>query len=102
MQLEHLPAWVHRELDKATKKCVWRTKGGGRGVHLLKWDTLFLLKKQGGANLKHAKDMNQALLAMMAWRLLLRANSPWCSVLIAKYGIKEEDGAHFKGTTESL
>lgn len=24
MQLERLPAWVHRELDKAMRKCVWR------------------------------------------------------------------------------
>lgn len=63
MQMERLPACVHAELDKTMRRCVWGSNGGGRYVHLLRWDTLCLPKKQGGANLKPTKDMNQAMLA---------------------------------------
>lgn len=96
MQMERLPAWVHAELDKTMRRCVWGTNGGGRGVHLLRWETLCLPKKHGGANLKPAKDMNQAMLVKLNWKLLTRMGNVWCSVLVAKYKIKEGDGAHFK------
>lgn len=66
MQLEQLPSWLHKEINKATQKCVWRMNKGGRGVHLLSWEVLGKPKKQGGANLKLAKDVNHALLAKLA------------------------------------
>lgn len=57
MQLECLRSWVHKEIDKAMRNCVWRKDGGRRGVHLFDWETLGLPKSRG-ANLKIAKEMN--------------------------------------------
>lgn len=38
MQLERLPCWVHKALDRSMKGCDW---GGAEGKrHLLKWETL--------------------------------------------------------------
>lgn len=66
MQLEQLPTCVHKELDKATRRCVWGTSEGHRGVHLLNCDIISKPKRLGGANLKLVKDMNHALLAKLA------------------------------------
>lgn len=70
-------------------------------MHLMNWDTLCMPKKQGGANLKSAKDMNHALMAKPAWRLLTRTRNAWIDVLWAEYGIKAEDGAQLKGRQRS-
>lgn len=97
MQLEQLPAWVHKALDKAVRCCIWRGQGGKRDVHLLKWETLLKPKEQGGANIKSAREMNWALLAKLAWRIMAGDGEIWSNVIRAKYGVKESDGAHFRG-----
>lgn len=35
MQLECLPNWVHKELDKAARKCGWGGAEGKMGMHFL-------------------------------------------------------------------
>lgn len=35
MQLEQLPRWVHRDIDKAVRGCIWGSAEGRRAVHLL-------------------------------------------------------------------
>lgn len=57
--------------------------------------TLCRPKKCGGANLRMAKDMNQAMLAKLAWHVLTCSGELWREVLCAKYKVKIEDGAHF-------
>lgn len=54
-------------------------------------------KKFGGANLKSARDMNWSLFAKMAWWVLTKKGEVWCDVLKVKYGVQEDDDAHFKG-----
>lgn len=66
MQLECLLAWVHKEMDKSVRKCVWGSSSGDRGVHLLSWEELCKPKKTGGVNLRSAEDVNCALLAKLA------------------------------------
>lgn len=106
MQLEQIPSWVHKELDKATRRCihpkkatrrcVWGTKKGARGVHLLSWEVLRKPKELGGVNMKLAKDMNRAIMAKLAQRLLTCSGEAWCEVLCSKYGLKKEDDAHLR------
>lgn len=45
MQLEQLPGWIHKELDKETWKCIWGKVRDKRGVHLRDWDMLCKPKK---------------------------------------------------------
>lgn len=70
MQLEQLPVWVHKEIDRAMRRCVWGKAAGKKGMQLLNWETFCKPKKLGKANLKLARDTNHALLAKMAWRVL--------------------------------
>lgn len=67
MQVERLPpSWVHKEMDRAVRKCVWGSVTEHQSVHLLRGETLLKSKKAGGFNLKFAKYMNWALLAKLA------------------------------------
>lgn len=66
MQLERLPTWVHKALDRAVRNCVWGGLGGKRGIHLLRWEILTKPKERGGVNLKTAREMNWALMAKLA------------------------------------
>lgn len=96
MHIEKLPSWMHKDIDKAVKRCVWDTKKDIRGVHLLNRETLIRPKKLGGVNLKSAKMMNMALLAKLGWRLMSNPGELWCKVLKSKYKVKDEDDAYFK------
>src|SRR4051812_11970252 len=78
------------------RKCVWGNAEGRRGIHLLDWDSLCKPKDFGGANLKSAMDMNRALMAKLAWRLLNDSGETWCTVLRSKYAVGVDDGIHFK------
>lgn len=75
---------------------MWGTNKGDRGVHLLNWEVLSKPKKLGGANLKPAKDVNRAMMAKLAWRVLKHSGEAWCEVLRAKYGLKVKDGANLR------
>lgn len=50
MQMERLSAWVHKELDRAMRRCVWGKRDGSRGVHMLGWEGLTKPKRLGGAS----------------------------------------------------
>lgn len=69
MQLEKLPYWVHRALDRAMRCCVWGGAKGKRGVHLIKLGVLTRPKKSGSISLKSTKGMNWAMNAKLTWRL---------------------------------
>lgn len=70
MQIKRLLSWLHKELDKAVRRCDWDKKGKDRGIHLLKLETVIKSKKQGGVNLKLVRAMNMALLAKLGWRMI--------------------------------
>lgn len=101
MQLEKLPSRMHKDLDNVDRRCVWSKKDGNRGTHLLNWGTLIKTKKLGGANLGSAKAMNMALLAKFGWWVLICPGKLWCKVIRSKYGVHEEDKAHWKDRQRS-
>lgn len=96
MQLERLPGWVHKALDRAVRSCIWGGYGGKRGLHLLSWEVLTRTKAEGGANMNSVKEMNWALLAKLAWRTLKCKDQIWRRVVASKYKVGDEDGAHFR------
>lgn len=71
MQLERLPAWVHKELDMAIRSCVWGSSHGRRRIHLVGWEEMCKPKKCGGVNVKSSRDMNRSMLAKLAWEVLI-------------------------------
>lgn len=55
----------------------------------------------GKANMKMTRDTNCGLLTQLAWRVLNCSGDVWGHALHAKYGVKEEDGAHFRDKKKS-
>lgn len=53
-------------------------------------------KDKGGASIKSAREMNWALLVKLSWRIMNGVGEIWSEVMRAKYGVKEDDGAHFR------
>lgn len=96
MQVERLSAWVHKVLDKMTRRCVWGYSTLTKKIHLINLDTLCKPKEFGGAGLKKANIMNLALLAKLGWMLMASKEENWCRVLRSKCDVQEVDGPHFK------
>lgn len=65
-------------------------------MHLVGWEELCKPKKLGGLNIKSAMDMNRAMLAKLAWRVLSCSGQLSVDVLRTKYGYKMGHSAHFK------
>lgn len=51
-------------------------------------------KNEGGAGLRRATDMNKALLAKLAWRILNGEEETWCKVMRCKYGVTDNHPDH--------
>lgn len=96
MQMEKLPTWVHKDLDRAMRRCVWGKNDGSREIHILEWEELTKPNRLGGASIKIGQRMNWALLTKLAWRVLTSNGELWCDMLKAKYGAHEDDGGHFR------
>ena len=56
-----------------------------RRLHLVRWETVTLPKELGGLGLHNMKDINNALLAKLCWRLACEQEAPWAKMLVAKY-----------------
>lgn len=53
----------------------WSGNGRDRGIHWRRWDLLSRSKYEGGMGFKDFEDMNSAMLAKQAWRLIHSPNS---------------------------
>lgn len=92
---------MHKSIDRAVRGCVWGKPARKKGMHLLNRESLCKPKHLGGLNLKSERDMNQAMIAKLAWRVLTGHRRAWGEVLKAKYGYTTEDGACLRGKQNS-
>ena len=85
MQSVKLPGDICDRLDKINRNFLWGHTEAKKTIHLINWDTVCMPKRCGGLGIKKTKDMNQALLAKVGWRLLQNENGLWCKLLSSKY-----------------
>lgn len=89
MQIMQMLVWVHKEFDKACKRCAWGEDSQSRRIHLIDWNTIRSPKGVGGLGLWKAADLTMALLAKLNWRLQTDYERSWCTILDAKYGARK-------------
>lgn len=76
--------------------------GDRKGVHYVGWDVLCRAKERGGLGLKRTAEMNKALLAKLAWRVVSQGDASWAKVIRYKYGLEEDGPLQFKLKQRSL
>ncbi|KAK2663530.1 hypothetical protein Ddye_002104 [Dipteronia dyeriana] len=64
---------------------LWGHSSSKSVVHLISWDKVYPSKQDGGLGIKNSKDMNQALLAKVGWKLLQNDCGIWSQILKYKY-----------------
>ena len=85
MQCQSLPIKVCNQIDKLIRNFLWGSTEEKRRLHLVRWETVTLPKELGGLGLHNMKDINNALLAKLCWRLACEQEAPWAKMLVAKY-----------------
>lgn len=85
MQTMMLPAGILEGIDKRVRGFIWGSTTENRRCHLVNWDQVTKPIELGGLGIKSARDMNEAFMAKLGWRLLIEGDNLWAKVLISKY-----------------
>lgn len=86
MQLQKLPASVHKEMGRMSRECIRGDDKQQRKIHMISWQSICKPKANGGLGLRRASDMNKAMLAKLNWRLLIEDEDKlWVRLMRRKY-----------------
>lgn len=85
MQVVWLPRRTTTCLNRITRSFIWSRNSGGKGWHLLNWETLVLPKHAGGVGMRDAAHANTSLMGKLVWSLLQNSEKLWVRVLAHKY-----------------
>jgi hypothetical protein len=80
-----LPTYLYKELTPMIRYFWWGEEGGQRKVHWLTWEKLIMPKCLRGLGFQDMHQLNQALLARQAWRLIQLPDNLCARLLKAKY-----------------
>lgn len=81
MSTFNIPIKVCNKLDSLTRRLWWKLK---------QQDSKFIAWKEGGLSFKKAKNINNALLAKLAWMVATKRDSLCIKILRSKYKVKED------------
>ncbi|KAK1261700.1 hypothetical protein QJS04_geneDACA000894 [Acorus gramineus] len=62
------------DIEKATRSFLWSGEARGRSVHLINWETVTSPHSLGGLGLKRLQVVKKAVLAKLAFQILLQPN----------------------------
>lgn len=85
MQHDRLPLGVVEEIEREQRKFIWGEKEGERKRHAIAWNQLCQPKEEGGLGIKRLKDMNDAFLTKLLWKMEVEPDTLWVKVLKSKY-----------------
>ncbi|XP_060957672.1 uncharacterized protein LOC133029200 [Cannabis sativa] len=94
MAATRLPVALCKELDSIVARFWWKgcnsDLGSCRYLALKSWSHLCQPLRNGGLGFRRFKDINMALVAKLAWNILVQSDRPWVKALSAKYCSKIE------------
>lgn len=97
MQTTTMPKAVCEAIDKKIRNFLWGNKDGASRIHLINWDITTRSKKYGGIGLRKTKEMNNAFLTKLSWRMKTEGNNLWVNVLKHKYMRNREGRQETRG-----
>lgn len=77
LQTSLLPNVICNDIDKLSYTFLWKSGDQTRGVHLLNWEKVTLLKENSGLSIRMVRESNTTLLGKLSWDLILGKNKPW-------------------------
>ncbi|WZZ84871.1 hypothetical protein YC2023_113450 [Brassica napus] len=80
-----LPVGLCNQLQSVLTRFWWDAKEGESKICWIAWDTLMLPKHLGGLGFRDIRLFNQALIAKIAWRLILKPECLLSRILLGKY-----------------
>ncbi|XP_058077316.1 uncharacterized protein LOC131225741 [Magnolia sinica] len=88
-------------MEKIRRDFLWFGKENQRKIHLLEWNQVCKVFREGVANVKILKLMNLTLLGKWAWRFASDQDALWSSIVRGKYGASHgnwwpKDKSHYK------
>ena len=96
MSTFNIPKKVCENLDSLSKRFWWNPKKPkGNFLAWRLWDKICYPKSQGGLGFKKAKDINNALLAKLAWMIASKRDSLCMNILRSNYKFSK-DWLHFE------
>lgn len=84
MQVAKIPSSVCNEIDRSHRNFLWGSTEQSKKIHLVNWNQVCQPKDRGGLGLRSMEDVNNIILAKLAWRAIQDPNSLWASVLCKK------------------
>ena len=85
METTRIPLNICDQIDKIFQDCIWKGTGDSNKVHLVSWDTICMLKSQGGLGFRKARILNNANLMKLGWKLIHNRETLWVQVMRSKY-----------------
>ena len=76
--------------SKSTRSFGWKPKNQGNFLAWRAWDKLCHPRSLSGLSFKKAKEINNALIAKLAWMIVSKRDSLCMDILRAKYKVKQD------------
>ncbi len=73
-------------IERLFRGFLWGSLGGGRGVHLVAWESICLLLREGGLGVVSLMERREQLLARHASRFILEPQGFWSRIMTIRYG----------------
>ncbi|XP_038973112.1 uncharacterized protein LOC120105093 [Phoenix dactylifera] len=81
-----VPRSVLLKIERLLRGFLWGSLGGGRGVHLVAWESVCLPLREGGLGVLSLLEKRELLLTRHASRFILEPQGFWSRIMIARYG----------------
>ncbi|CAA0842636.1 Unknown protein [Striga hermonthica] len=85
MQIAWFPEKTCQQIDSIIKRFIWKDRDG-RGLHLVKWQTVATPRRLGGLGLRQTRQMNIAMLGKKVSEYIEGTPSLWVVALSDRFG----------------
>lgn len=72
-----LPSKLVERLERTNQNFFWGDNDQRRSMHTISWHQICTIKVKGGLGLKVVNDMDEVLLAKLAWRYISQSHLLW-------------------------
>ena len=80
-----VPRTIAKTIDKYIARFIWTGDVDGCGIHWKVWSILTRSKFRRGLGMRSTKEMNRAIVAKSAWRIISQSETLFSRLFLSKY-----------------